>query len=494
MTAEMNLARMSRQEKIELLETLEEIDRRQRFSKFDYLFPDEGRFSRKHYLKQMQFFELGTLHNQRALFGGNRSGKTLSGAFEMTCHLTGRYPAWWRGKRFHSPVRAWTAGDSAKSVRDIIQSTLLGPPGNEAEEGTGIIPKNLIVRKTPKHGLADAVESVFVRHVTGGVSVLQFKSYDQGRDAFQGTSQEVIHLDEECPEEIYTECLLRTMTVGGILYLTATPLLGLTALMLSFLPHLVPIGDGEVVASSNKAAVFVEWDDVPHLTKQMRDDILSGVPAWQRESRTKGIPQFGAGAIYQTSFDDMVEAPIVLPAHWPRCFAMDVGWKRNGAVFLAWDRDADTIHVYDEVYLGNVEPSINAAAIKARGEWMPGVIDPAARGRSQRDGSRLIEIYRELGLDILPANNAVEAGIYAVWERISTSRLKVFSHCKNFAAEYRLYRRDLKGNIVKQNDHLMDALRYGIMSALNRACVAPLLGPNGKQWWNKDFGSEVWGG
>jgi phage terminase large subunit-like protein len=159
----------------------------------------------------------------------------------MTCHLTGLYPDWWDGKVFEEPVLAWTAGDTSKTVRDIMQATLLGPPGVEDEFGTGVIPGELILRTTPKHGLADAFESVFVKHVSGGVSALQFKSYDQGRDSFQGTSQHVIHLDEECPLDIYAECLLRTMTVNGIVYLTATPLQGLTPLILEFLPEWQPV-------------------------------------------------------------------------------------------------------------------------------------------------------------------------------------------------------------------------------------------------------------
>jgi phage terminase large subunit-like protein len=123
---------------------------------------------------------------------------------------------------------------------------LLGKAGDETAFGTGMIPRDAILRTTVKHGLADAVESVFIRHKpTGGVSQLQFKSYDQGREAFQGTSQHVVHLDEEPPEDVYTECLLRTMTVNGLIMLTATPLRGVTKLMLQYLPHLAPNDERE---------------------------------------------------------------------------------------------------------------------------------------------------------------------------------------------------------------------------------------------------------
>lgn len=188
----------------------------------------------------MQFFELGKTYNERALLGGNRSGKTVAGGFEDTLHLTGLYPDWWPGKRFDHPVDLWSAGDTAKNVRNITQSLLLGKAGDVSAFGTGMIPRDRILRTTIKHGVADAVETVFVRHESGGTSTCEFKSYDQGREAFQGTTTHVIHLDEECPMEVYTECLLRTMTVNGIIYLTATPLQGLTDIMLAFLPELAP--------------------------------------------------------------------------------------------------------------------------------------------------------------------------------------------------------------------------------------------------------------
>lgn len=230
---------ISRAAKLELLKLLEEKKRRDSRSRIKSLYPDDGPHRRELYFKHIEFFAAGDEFNERALLGGNRSGKTLAGAYETSCHLTGKYPRWWRGKRFEDPVDAWCAGDTARTVRDILQKELLGPPGDAADEGTGMLPGDLIVNTSVKHGLSDCVEAVRVKHV-GGTSNLHFKSYDQGRQAFQGTSQHVVWLDEECPIDIYTECLLRTMTTNGIVYLTATPLLGLTELMLSFLPELQP--------------------------------------------------------------------------------------------------------------------------------------------------------------------------------------------------------------------------------------------------------------
>ena len=204
------------------------------------MYPDVGPLSRDKYARHVQFMDAGAEHNERLLLGGNRSGKTVCGSYELTAHLTGKYAPWWKGRRFLEPINAWAAGDTSKTVRDIIQLQLLGPPGNEEAQGTGMIPKDAILRTTTKMGLADAIENVFVRHISGGTSTLQLKSYDQGREAFQGSSLHVIWLDEEVDSEVYIECLLRTLTTNGIVFITATPLLGLTDLMLQFLPDMQP--------------------------------------------------------------------------------------------------------------------------------------------------------------------------------------------------------------------------------------------------------------
>lgn len=168
------------------------------------------------------------------MLAANRVGKTEGvGAYETTLHLTGEYPAWWEGRRYRRPIKAWAAGDTSKTVRDIIQDKLLGPPG---QLGTGIIPGDAIYDTRRREGVADAVEIVYVRHTSGGLSILKLKSYDQKRQAFQGTEQDVIWLDEEPPLDIYSECLLRIMTTNGLLMLTFTPLNGLSDVVLEFLP------------------------------------------------------------------------------------------------------------------------------------------------------------------------------------------------------------------------------------------------------------------
>lgn len=457
--------RSSREETLQLLRLDSEIQailaearRREAHRKWLAYFPETGPLRRELYPKHMEFFGAGATYRQRLMLAANRVGKTESvGLYELMLHLTGRYPAWWHGRRFDRPIKAWVAGDTSETVRDILQLKLMGPVGSW---GTGVMPGDAIGRITRASGIGDAIDTLHVKNVHGGDSVLVFKSYDQRRKAFQGTEQDVILLDEEPPMDIYTECLLRTMTVDGMVMLTFTPLSGMSEVVLAFLP------DGDVAnhlgasKGGGKYVVTASWDDVPHLTEQAKRDLLSSIPPFQRDARSKGIPQLGAGAIYPVPESEIVVPVFAIPKHWPRGYGLDVGWNRTAGIFVAEDRETDTLYAYSEHYRGEAEPSVHASAIKARGSWLEGAIDPAARGRSQKDGEQLLQQYRDLALNLSLANNGVESGIYEAWERFSTGRLKLFNTLANTIAEYRLYRRDDKGRVVKAKDHAMDALRY----------------------------------
>jgi hypothetical protein len=251
--------------------------------------------------------------------------------------------------------------------------------------------------------------------------------------------------------------------------LTFTPLMGMSETVLSFLQG----GEVKEQQDGQKAVVTAGWDDVPHLTEDAKKALLESIPPFQRDARSKGIPQLGAGAIYPIPESDILVDDFKIPEHWPQAFGMDVGWNRTAAVWAAWNRETDTVYLFNEHYRGQAEPSIHTQSIRARGEWVPGVIDPASRGRNQKDGQQLIQQYKDLGLDLEFAFNGVESGLYEVWQRLSTGRLKVFRSLSNWLTEYRLYRRDEKGQVVKSNDHIMDATRYLIMSGLERAITKP---------------------
>lgn len=239
------IALLSDEQVMELLEASWAVDDAERFGKFASLFPDDGPRARHLYAKHLAFFEAGAKYRERTFMAANQVGKTTAGGYETACHLTGLYPEWWIGRRFNHPIRAWAAGDFNETTRDIVQKELLGEvsfgdTGRKGVDGSGVIPRDKIVQTggmlTWKQGVADLVDTVKVRHRSGGLSTLGLKSYMQGRKSFQGTRQHLIWFDEEPPMDVYGEALIRTATTGGITMLTYTPLQGMSDVVLQFLP------------------------------------------------------------------------------------------------------------------------------------------------------------------------------------------------------------------------------------------------------------------
>jgi phage terminase large subunit-like protein len=436
--------------------------------------------------KHRAFFDAGGEFSERIFLASNRTGKSIAGAYETACHLTGEYPFWWIGKTFDHPIAAWAMGATARSTRDIVQKELLGPIGHW---GTGMIPKEKLGRCWMLQGTPQGVDVIEVHHKSGGMSTLGFKNYEQDITAFYGTAMHVVWLDEECPHNIYNECLMRTMTTEGIVYVTFTPLKGLTPFVVNFLskseylagamPIALPPKDADqeqeegedarfVGLGKTKAVVQAGWDDAPWLTEESKRKMLDDTEPHLRAARSKGIPAMGSGNVYPTPFEEISVAPFKIPDHYKRMYALDVGWNRTACLWAAQDPDTEVVYIYDEHYVGKQEPALHAAAIRGRGAWLTGVIDPASRGRSQTDGQQLMHIYKnDLGLTLFPAKNEVESGIANVWQMMSTGKLKIFSNLSNFAQEYVVYRRNKDGKIVKEKDHLMDCLRY-IVNNLKR--------------------------
>jgi phage terminase large subunit-like protein len=431
------------------------------------LFPDTGPYRRELYPKHMEFFEAGKRERVRLLMAANRIGKTLAAGYELQCHLTGRYESWWQGKRFRKPVSAWACGDTGKTVRDIVQSKLLGPPG---ALGTGLIPRDCILQVRPKAGVPNAVDTVSIKSEFG-TSLLTFKSYDQKRESFQGTEQDVIDLDEEPPLDVQNECLLRCMPTGefegGIMMLPFTPLRGLTPLIL----HLRDVGTWEI---------GITWDDVPHLTEADKAEILANTPAHLRDARSKGIPLLGSGAIFQVPEDMIIVEPFETPKHWVEIGGMDFGMDHpTAATKLVIDRDADCIYVTREYRVKGMSAPVHASALKKWGADLPWAWPSDGLQTEKGSGEQLAVIYRDEGLKLThdfaqfpetrdetertSSRVSVEAGIFDMHNRMETNRWKVFRTCPQWLDEYRQYHRDEKGKIVKQMDDLIDSSRYGMM-------------------------------
>ncbi|CAB4120977.1 Terminase-like family [uncultured Caudovirales phage] len=453
--------------KDELLALLEAKEREVRFNKFSTYFPDTGPFSRDKYPKHILAMDAGADYFQRAIIGANRVGKTDTLSYEYTAHLTGLYPEWWKGRRFLNPPSFWFAGETAQSTRDILQKALIGDL-NEGL-GTGMIPKHLIVEDSirKKSGAGDFLDSFKVRHVSGDFSEVGFKTYEQGRESFQGTKKDGIWLDEEPRNKsIFTECIARLADKfnPGMLTMTFMPIYGLSDILLSFAPGGKFMENGVNPKNPAQFAISISWDDCPHLNEVWKKQALEAFPAHERRARALGLPGLGSGAIYPYPEEDVTCDPFKIPDHWPKAYGLDVGWNKTAACWGAMDPDTRQIYLYSEHYESFAQPTVHAKAIKARGDWIRGVIDIASSGSSQADGRKLADLYSEEGLWLEYGNNTIEAGFLHVGQMLATGQLKIFSTLGNLLDEYRVYRRDENGKVVKKRDHLMDAMRYLLMS------------------------------
>ena len=426
--------------------------------------------SRDKYEKHLDFFAASKTYKQRLVIAANRVGKTSAAAYEIVCHLSGRYPDWWTGAKFEHANNWWVCGETQREILNPLQPLFVGQVG---KFGTGMVPYDLLDHDTLKQArkMETGIGSFRVKHIDGNWSTVTFKSYEQGRTAFQSAAVN-IWADEEIPEEIYGECSMRTANIEhGMIIMTFTPLKGFSPLLNTYLKNKVDAKTEDL--GNSKYVTRWSWEDCPHLTEEWKAQQYESLPPHQREARSRGIPTLGTGVIYPIVWDEVAIDPFTIPDDWPRVIGMDVG-RHTAACWLAIDPSTTNIYLYDCYQVDNAEPHVHAANISAKGLSLsckgenikiPLAIDPASAGSSQIDGRQLMQMYRDLGLKVVPANNAVMAGISECWMLLSQGRLKIFSNIDpRFVNAYRNYIYDKNGNVRKVDDHLLDSFRYAIMT------------------------------
>ena len=410
----------------------------------------------KPYPKQRAVHDAGARARERLLMAGNQLGKTVAGGCEAAMHATGLYPPWWAGRRFDRPTVAWVAGVTGESTRDNPQRVLLGRPG---QIGTGAIPREAIVEVVPGRGIAKLVDMMTVRHRDGGLSRIAFKSYEKGREKWQGETLDWVWFDEEPPLDIYTEGLTRTNVSAGPVWMTFTPLLGMSQTVERFL----------LAPSADRHVTMMTIDDVGHYSAEERARIAASYPPHEQEARLRGVPTLGSGRIFPVTEESIACDAIIVPKHWPQIGGLDFGWDHpTAAVKLAWDRDADVVYVMQTYRARQATPLIHAGALKPWGA-IPWAWPHDGLAHDKSSGEQLAESFRKHGLGLLPAHAAfddgttgVEAGLLMMLERMQTGRLKVFRHLADWFEEFRLYHRS-DGQVVKLRDDLLSATRYALM-------------------------------
>jgi phage terminase large subunit-like protein len=409
------------------------------------------------YPRQAEFHAAGALNRERLFMAGNQLGKTTAGAMEVALHATGRYPPWWRGRRFERATHGWVAGITRETTRDTVQRLLLG---RRRGEGLGALPEAAIAKVTHAYIPPELVDTIRVRHVSGATSVIALKSYERGRAKWQGETLDYVWFDEEPPEDVYSEGLTRTAATAGLVFLTFTPLLGMSEVVRRFLESEAP----------GRAVTRMSIDEAPHIATSERARVIASYPPHEREARARGTPQLGSGRIFPVPEEAIAVEPFAIPRHWPLIGGIDFGWDHpTAAVLLALDPEADCLYVTHAYRQKEATPVVHAAALRAWGKEVPWAWPQDGLQHDRASGVPLAKLYRGHGLALLAGHAtfesgsvSVEAGVLEMLERMETGRWKVFRHLEEWFAEFRVYHRR-GGKIVKLGDDLLSASRYAMM-------------------------------
>jgi phage terminase large subunit-like protein len=432
---------------------------------------------------QAEFHNASATNKERCIIAANRVGKTDSSGAEASIHSTGLYPDWWKGRRFEKATKGWIGSVTNESSKEIIQPALLGTevadPGHP-DFGTGWLPGDKIIGKpsTRQAGVSDVVDTIQVKHVSGGISTITLKTYEQGRAKWQGTARDWVWLDEECDMDIYEEALTRTLDKNGLVWLSFTPLLGPTNLVNHFME-----------AEAGKSIYFknASWEDAPHLTPEAREQLWQSYAPHIRATRTKGTPLLGSGEVLPVS-EELITIDEFTPKPWFRFInGMDFGIDHPGAgAFCAIDPEgAGCFYVYDCYKAAGETAVYHAAAMKKHGDWMPNAWPHDGLERDKGSGEVLKNIYRKHGLYMCKTfssyederRNLVEPGLLEMLEWMRTGRFKVVKSLGQWFEEKRSYHRK-EGQIVKVKDDILSATRYAF-TMRRKAVTKPTSNPIG---------------
>ncbi len=477
-----NLKNLTKQELLEAIAAADALIEKRKYNKALQYFPDTGPYSRDHYPKQMELMRAGKKHRLRALIGGNGSGKSLWLALESYYHLSGKYPTWWEGHKFKGPINAWLCGIDAKALRAGLQEILFGGIGEE-DFGSGIIAREDLIddkgvlQKWAMAGTANCIGQIRIRHYTNGVfdgwSVCEFMTYEQGWQSFQGPTKQWIGFDEEPDDgKIFGECVARLRGKDGNPpghFLAAfTPTAGFRQVYLTFVPKGQFPENGTHPEDPSKYTARIGWSNSPHLDEDWKQSALAQwkiVDPNNIEARTEGYAAMGSGRVYPVNEEFVVVSKFKIPSYWPRCYGMDPGMANFAVVWVAEDPNTGVKYIYDEYKQGHVNYSIHTDAIKQRGSWIPGGIDPHEAVKPRDTGESVQTYFEANDLHLTAAKGDPDALRIRIRAMYDAGSLKIMDNCTGVIEELRTYRYDKNDpNKIErhQEDHRMDAKMYAL--------------------------------
>ena len=444
----------------EIIERLIEIEKEISMrSKNNYIF--KYNTGEKVHEKQLAFHKCQK--KNRWVFGGNRSGKTECGAVESIYMARGIHPF----RENKNNVFGWVVSLSQQVQRDVAQAKILHYLKKEWIKDITMLSGK---KESPEYGVIDQIQ---IKNVFGGTSIIGFKSCDQGREKFQGSSLDFVWFDEEPPKDIYDECRMRVFDKRGDIFGTMTPLKGLT-----FIHDEIYLNSGN---SSEVWYEFMEWGDNPYLDQNEIELLTNSLSSDQIESRRFGKFKSSSGLVYP-EFDEnihVLEKPFNCPKEWQDIISIDPGLNNPlSAHWYAVDFD-NNVYVLAEHFEAQKDIEYHSNKIKEISDrlgWkrdkfnrIVALIDSAANQKTLASTKSVTELFNEYGIAVNPrVNKDMFSGIQRVKQYLrginGKPQIYIFPSCVNLIRELKTYRWGDGDAPKKTDDHALDELRYYLMT------------------------------
>lgn len=404
-----------------------------------------------------------------SILASNRSGKSYSTTWALACHLTGIYPEDWEGFKYDVPIAAWMMTPTGENyVQDGgICEYLFGKPD---ARGTGWVPQECIDRVEMGMGAKGLIKKAYIKHVTGGISTVEYKSYEQGANMLQGASIDLLVIDEEPKNpKIFPEAITRILQAPsgyGRALLCFTPTNGFTELVEACMEGKYKVGCERITV----------WD-CPWITPEKIDEMMKAIPEREWDLRLKGIPSIGRGAVFPQHETEIkfYSSDVEIKDHWLVASAIDFGYLPDpcAVLFGALDQDNGCYYIFKEYYETEKTVAEIAGWIKRFAPSIP-VIYPADGNRKQQAaaGQTFVEMFQGEGIYMAERVDYGKAGERETGHShlrtlFRQGQLYVGDNCPNWFKEFRVYQYDEKGKTDHCEDHAMDCLRY-LMQKLDK--------------------------
>lgn len=352
----------------------------------------------------------------RLVLGGNRSSKTYSMIMELAMIFLGLVP-----KSLQSLGKQPVCGRDAR-----IRLCCIDYPNAFVKT---IWP--LIQLLIPKDEIADILTDMgrvkVITNKCGGF--IEFMMYEQHTSKFQGTSRHVIGYDEEPPESVRDENLMRLVDTDGSEIFSFTPISEIDRPVLwiydklylkagRYVEKLSPESP-EITDKTNPQGdqnihvFFANIYDNQAIAKKAADRILSSFPKEERLVREKGHFLFLSGLVYKEYSDNkhLIDASHEAIKDWHLSddhtlyIAIDPHPRvAHGVLFMTVRRDG-TLFIVDELFIDTRDAAQLVEAIKAKQRGKIAnviIIDPLAYTPDPSSGSCLAYDLADAGLFPVP--------------------------------------------------------------------------------------------